>query len=83
MSYINYSIERYTYARRSSKGATLLMVEVSLKEIRQVQASFTTAPITNPQNPASTSQVNSGMTQPSTPDTSTLQSIATKLGITN
>lgn len=85
VTYTNYTIERYNYGRRAQRGATLLMVEVSLKEIRQVSASFTTAtkPIINPQNPGATPQTNSGMTQPATPDTSTLRSIANKLGITN
>jgi hypothetical protein len=80
INYVNYSIERYRYARRASAGATLLIVEVSLKEIRQVTASFAT-PIVNPQNPAAAPQVSNGMTQPTVPQTSVLQSIASKLGI--
>lgn len=83
ITYANYSLARYRYARRAEKGATLLMVEVSLEEIRQVSAAFTTAtsPIVSPQNASSTSQTSNGMTQPSTPGTSTLLSIANKLGI--
>jgi hypothetical protein len=79
--YANYSVERYRYARRASAGATLLIVEVSLKEIRQVTATFAKvpSPIVNPQNTAATPQVNSGMTQPVAPDTSTLQSIVSKI----
>lgn len=86
VTYANYSLDRYSYGRRASRGATLLIVEVVLEEIRQVSATFTTAtptPIVNPQNPGATPQTNSGMTQPATPDTSTLRSIANKLGITN
>lgn len=85
VTYANYSLESYSYQRRASKGATLLMVEVVLEEIRQVSAAFTVAtkPIVNPQNPAATPQTNSGMTQPATPDVSTLKSITNKLGITN
>lgn len=82
--YDNYTIDRYRYQRRAVRGATLLMVEVSLKEIRDVIASFTTAvanPITNPQSPSATSPVNSGMTQPTPPPTSTLKSLANKLGL--
>ena len=81
ITYANYTVERYTYQRRASKGATLLMVEVSLKEIRQataIYATVTTAPIVNPQNPSSAPQVNNGMTQPATPATSTLKSIFNK-----
>jgi hypothetical protein len=58
------------------------MVEVSLKEIRQVSAMYAkvaTTPIVSPQNPAATPQVNNGMTQPATPDPSTLKSIMNKL----
>jgi hypothetical protein len=44
INYVNYSIERYRYARRASAGATLLIVEVSLKEIRQVTASYAKRP---------------------------------------
>jgi hypothetical protein len=84
ITYANYTITRYNYSRRAQKGATLLMVDIVLEEIRTVSASFTalsTASITNPQNAAATPQTNNGITQPSTPDTSTLRSLATKLGI--
>lgn len=71
-----YSIERYTYTRRASKGATLLTVEISLKEIRQVSASFSqSSPIVSPQTPSATAQVDTGITQTSTPNQSTLYSI--------
>lgn len=83
VTYDNYTIERYRYQRRATRGATLLMVEVSLKEIRDVAAQYTTvvAPITNPQNPSATSPVSNGVTQPTAPPTSTLKSLANKLGI--
>lgn len=79
--YANYSVERFTYSRKSNQGATLLIVEVSLKEIRQVSAAFTisASPINQPQNPAATPQVNSGMTQGQTADQSTLLSITSKI----
>lgn len=81
IQYIGYSLDRFTYKRTASRGVTLLTVEIALEEIRQVSAAYTTAsPITNPQNPAATSQVNSGNVQGTTPpDTSTLQSLSTKL----
>jgi len=83
ITYANYSVSRYSYQRRATKGATLLMVEVALEEIRQVSAAFTTAatPIVSPQDPASTPQTSNGITQPSTPGTSTLKSVFNKLGI--
>lgn len=86
VQYVNYSIERYTYQRRGDRGATLLVVEISLKEVRQVSATFTQAvvsPILNPKNPGATSQSNNGMTQPAAPAQSTLLSLAQKLGISN
>lgn len=75
--YVGYNIERYSYQRRSSRGVTLLMVEVSLKEIRQVSATFTTAssPILVPQDPNAGAQVNNGITQPAVPDSLALQGV--------
>ena len=84
VTYGDYSIERYRYARRSSQGATLLVVEISLKEIRQVTASFATvtaAPIVDPQNAGATPSVSGGITQPKVPDVSTLKSLTGKLGL--
>lgn len=83
VQYTNYTLESYRYQRRAERGARLLIVEISLKEIRSVSAAFTTAasPIVSPQNPAATPQSNNGMTQAATPDTSTLKSITNKLGI--
>jgi hypothetical protein len=82
--YDNYTVDRYRYQRRAVRGATLLMVEVSLKEVRDVVAAFTTVtvtPIVNPQDPGATSQVSNGPTQPIAPPTSTLKSLANKLGL--
>lgn len=77
ITYYNYSIERYNYVRRADRGATLLLVEISLKEIRQVSAAYSTiqTPINLPQNPAATPQTNSGLVQPQAPDTSVLKQI--------
>lgn len=76
-TYYNYSVERYNYARRSERGATLLLVEISLKEIRQVSASYSTAQtsINQPQNPAAAPQTNGGLAQPAPPSPSTLKSL--------
>lgn len=85
ITYTGYTIERISYDRNALRGATLLTVDVMLKEIRQVSAAFAqaTSPINNPQNPAATPTVNNGQVQAATPDTSTLKSIANKLGISN
>lgn len=82
VTYFNYSVERYNYSRRAARGATLLVVEVALKEVRQITSHYAqiATPIVQPQNAAATPQVNNGMTQPSAPETSTLKSLATKLG---
>lgn len=85
ITYVNYTVARYTMSRRADKGATLLMVDVSLEEIRQVSAAFTqqtSAPITNPQDPGATSQVNNGLTQTAPPN-STLLNIMNGFGVSN
>lgn len=79
--YTNYSVERFTYARKSGRGATLFIVEVSLKEIRQTMAAFSTSPIVAPQNASSTPQVSNGVTQPATPAASTALTLSN--GISN
>lgn len=74
---LNYSLERYSLSRRADKGATLLVVEIPLKEIRQISASYSTTqtPINNPQNPAAVPAVSSGIVQPAPPPQSSLKSI--------
>lgn len=82
VTYINYSVERYNYQRRNSKGATLLIVEITLKEIRQVSALYTTSnkgKVDTPKDAGATPQVDNGKVQAQTPQPSTLKSIANKL----
>jgi hypothetical protein len=76
--YLNYSLERYNYVRRAERGATLLLVEISLKEIRQVSASYSSiqTPINQPQNANATPQTNTGPVQPAAPQQSTLKSLS-------
>lgn len=78
VTYFNYSIERYNLTRRAERGATLLAVEIVLKEIRQVSAAFSTVqtPINQPQNAAATPQSNSGLVQPGPVPDSALKSIS-------
>ena len=79
VTYFNYNLERYNVARRAERGATLLIVEITLKEIRQVSAAYSTTAtsvINQPQNPAATPQTGSGIVQPQVPPTSVLKSIA-------
>jgi hypothetical protein len=80
--YIGYSVERYNYARHNSKGATLLMVEITLKEIRQVSASYAQSnkgQVDKPKDTGATPQADNGKVQAQTPKPSTLKSIANKL----
>lgn len=78
-SYRRYIIERYNYERRSNKGATLLTVDIALREVREVSAQFTTAVINDPQDAGATPTVDNGKAQAKVPDTSTLKGIANKL----
>lgn len=82
VSYVDYSVEAYRYARRNSQGATLLVVEISLKEIRQVSAQYTEsnkAKVSDPKDPAATPKADAGKVQPKAPEVSTLKKIADKL----
>ena len=76
VTYIDYAIERYNYSRRSSKGATLLIVEITLKEIRQVSSQYTQSGV--PKDAGATPTTDNGKVQAKTPDTSTLKAIANK-----
>lgn len=77
ITYSNYSIERYNYQRRSERGCTLLQVEISLKEVREVSAQFAKAA---PKQPAASPQVDNGKVQAQQPNVSTLKSITDKIG---
>lgn len=81
VTYVQYSLEGYTYQRRAEKGATLLVVELHLKEIRQVSAQYvnTQTQATSPANPDATPRINSGKVQPSIPVPSVFHAVATKL----
>ena len=82
VTYVNYSVERYSYSRRSSKGATLLIVDISLREIRQVSAQYTQSnkgQVDQPKEASATPQTDNGKVQPKTPEKSTLKSLADKL----
>ncbi len=69
----NYTVESYSYRRSADRGATLLMVEISFREIKQTTAtltnvltsSSTSVPVT-PQSPSAVASVSAGTVQPST-----------------
>lgn len=82
VGYMNYSIERYNYQRRSSKGATLLIVEISLKEVRQVSAAYAQAnagKVEQPKDAGAAPAADTGKVQAKKPEVSTLKSLANKL----
>lgn len=82
VKYLGYSIESYKYARHNHKGATLLAVDIVLKEIRQVSAQYTQSTqtqISAPKDPAAAPQVDTGKVQSPIPNVSTLKSLATKI----
>jgi len=81
VTYKDYSIERYDYSRRAQRGATLLIVTLNLKEVRQVSAQFTTTQkIKDPKDTGATPQADTGKVQPKVPDASTLRKGIEKFG---
>ena len=65
------TVERYSYQRTSTRGATMLIVEVSMKQILQVTAALSnvsngSSSISSPQSPSSKSSVSNGNTQATT-----------------
>ena len=77
-TYKNHSIERYNYQRRSDRGVTLLLVELALREVRQVSATYTKA-VPEPKQPEAKPAVDAGKIQAKTPEVSTLKSLAAKV----
>lgn len=81
MTYVQYNIEGYGYQRRAERGATLLIVELHLKEIRQVSAQYinTQTQAKSPANSDAAQKINSGKVQPLSPAQSVLHSISNKI----
>lgn len=59
------TVERYSYQRTATRGATMLMVEVSLKQVMEVTASLGNTLIRSPQSPSASAPVNNGNAQAS------------------
>lgn len=81
VTYVGYSIQGYSYQRRAQNGATLLIIDVSLKEIREVSAQYTTSDkgqVGDPKEPSAQPNVDSGKVQPKPPAQSTLKSLVSK-----
>ena len=77
------TVDRYSYQRSATRGATMLIVEVSLTQVLQVSPTYTNQAISSPQSPSATGSVNNGITQPSAPavPASMLSTIAGALGV--
>lgn len=74
VKYINYSIQSYSYDRSHTGGANMLKVEIRLKEIREVSATFTKSGQGQAKDPKATSAAapkDAGKVTPKAPETST------------
>jgi hypothetical protein len=63
--YESMTLETYSYKRTREAGAGLLVVELSLIEVREVETQVSTTVITKPKNPTSAGKVDTGKTQSS------------------
>jgi hypothetical protein len=73
--YDGFNISRYAYSRKADRGANLIIMEIELREVREVSAQFSTTVstlINAPKDATSTPQVDTGTVQAKTPDKSTL-----------
>ena len=77
-TYLDYSIERYRYERRAERGKTLMLVEISLKEIRQVTAKFKDSG--DPKDAGAAAPVSGGKVPASAPPQSLMSKITGKVG---
>lgn len=82
------NIVGYSYRQETDKGAYILIVEIHLRQVREVTVSYTTnpskaSPLTTAQaqNSASVSPVATGQVQPTAPPISTLASIRQTIGL--
>jgi len=76
-----YTLDRYSYQRSATRGVSLLIVEVSMTQIAYVTPALSNTTVSSPQSPSAASQINNGITQPSTPPTSWLAQGAQALGV--
>ena len=76
VTYVNYNITGYNYQRKSDRGANMLSVELTLMEIRENSAAFTT--INQPKEPSATPQQDTGKVQPKAPEQPMLKKMSSK-----
>lgn len=62
-TYFNISIEDYAYKRTAQDGVSMLIVDITLKEIRQVSPAFSTVKLESAKTPTAVSPKASGVVQ--------------------
>lgn len=79
ITYIGHSIDGYRYSRTASAGATLLVVQLTLREVRQVSAQYTSSSGKTPSVIDAVPKINAGKIQPLSAVKSVITSVETKL----
>jgi len=83
-TYKDYSLVSYRYGRHQDHGATLLVVELMLREIRQVSAQYVNSSnqsdnVNKPKNPDATPTTSAGKVQPLNPVAKVLSAVQNKV----
>lgn len=63
-TYLNVNVESYDYRQTAQDGISLLIVDLRIKEIRQVSPAFTTVELDDVKNPAAVGAKSNGLVQP-------------------
>ena len=82
VNYIGYTMEKYSYRRSQSQGAYMYIVEVPLREIRQVTSQYTVSNkgnVENPKDAGAVPPVDNGKAQASVPRQSAARSLEDKV----
>ena len=66
-TYLNVTLEGYDYSQASESGLNLLLVDLALKEIREVSPAYTKVTIPHPKSPTSASKSVNGKVQAQAP----------------
>lgn len=74
-TYLNVSIEEYIYKRTAQDGVSMLIVDITFKEIRQVRPAFSTVKLQDAKSPTALSSLSGGLVQPIALTTAKTQSL--------
>jgi len=83
VNYIGYTMERYAYRRANNQGAYMYIVEVPLKEVREVTSIYSVSNkggVEKSKTASAEPPVDNGKTQAGEPKTSVLKSVVNKAG---